>query len=137
MRAPALAPLSLRGKPVVTAIACRNMWLMAQEKLNELLAAVGARLIDNVVRIDPGPTLATLITTLVWMFSGRKKGFLGLPDAGLDEAQIQGVQNCCPHGKQKYLCRNNARCHRASRRIPTRKTAMPCNTRVPRLFGTL
>jgi len=25
MRAPALAPLSLRGKPVVTAIACRNI----------------------------------------------------------------------------------------------------------------
>jgi len=39
----------------------------------------------------------------VWMFSGRKKAFLGLPDAGLDDAQTRGVQNCCPHGKQKCL----------------------------------
>ena len=87
-----LAGALLRGKPVVTVIACRNMWLMAQEKLKGLLAGVGARLIDNVALIDPGPTLATLVTTPVWMLSGRKKGFWRLPDAGLNEAQIQGAR---------------------------------------------
>jgi hypothetical protein len=87
-----LAAALLRGKPVITVIACRNMWLMAQEKLKGLLAAAGARLIDNVVLTDPGPTLATFITTPVWMLSGRKQGFWGLPDAGLDAAQIQGAR---------------------------------------------
>jgi hypothetical protein len=87
-----LARALLRGKPVVTVIACRNMWLMAQEKLQGLLTAVGARLMDNVVLTDPGSTLATLVTTPVWMLSGRKRGFWGLPDAGLDLAQIEGMR---------------------------------------------
>jgi hypothetical protein len=80
----------LRGKPVVTVIACRNMWLMAQEKMKGLLAAAGAHLIDNVVLVDPGPTLATFITTPRWLLSGNKAGFWGMPAAGLNEAQIKG-----------------------------------------------
>jgi len=79
----------LRGKPVVTVIACRNMWLSAQEKLKALLAAAGARLIDNVVLTDPGPVLATFITTPRWLLSGKQAGFWGLPAAGLSGAQIQ------------------------------------------------
>lgn len=53
----------LRGKPVVSVIACRNMWLLAFDKFTMLLADSGARLIDNVVYTDPGPALATFITT--------------------------------------------------------------------------
>lgn len=79
----------LAGKPVVTVIACRNMWLSAQEKMKAMLADAGARLIDNVALIDPGPTLATFITTPVWLLSGRKTGFWGMPDAGLDDTQIR------------------------------------------------
>lgn len=82
----------LNGKPVVTVIACRNMWLLAHEKLKALLAATGARLIDNVVLTDPGPTFATFITTPVWLLSGRKKGFWGMPDAGLTPQQIAGTR---------------------------------------------
>ncbi|HEX3138401.1 MAG TPA: dialkylresorcinol condensing enzyme, partial [Rhizobacter sp.] len=67
----------LRGKPVVTVIACRNMWLMAQEKLKGLLADAGARLIDNVVLTDPGPTLATFFTTPRWLLTGKQAGFWG------------------------------------------------------------
>jgi hypothetical protein len=81
----------LRGKPVVTVIACRNMWLMAHEKLKGLLDAVGARMIDNVVLTDPGPTLATFFTTPAWLIWGRKRGFWGMPDAGLDDAQVRGA----------------------------------------------
>jgi len=80
----------LKGKPVVTVIACRNMWLLAHEKLKGLLAATGARLIDNVVLTDPGPTLATFFTTPAWLIWGRKRGFWGMPDAGLSEEQIRG-----------------------------------------------
>ncbi len=80
----------LKGKPVVTVIACRNMWLLAHEKLKGLLAATGARLIDNVVLTDPGPTLATFFTTPAWLIWGRKRGFWGMPDAGLSDEQIRG-----------------------------------------------
>lgn len=86
-----LAARLLKGKPVVTVIACRNMWLMAQEKVKAMLAACGARLIDNVVLTDPGPTFATFITTPAWLLFGRKRGFWGMPDAGLTPAQIDGA----------------------------------------------
>ncbi|SEK16269.1 hypothetical protein SAMN05216567_12719 [Variovorax sp. OK605] len=81
----------LEGKPVVTVIACRNMWLLAHEKLKGMLADVGARLIDNVVLTDPGPTLATFFTTPAWLIWGRKRGFWGMPDAGLSTEQIRGT----------------------------------------------
>ena len=81
----------LKGKPVVTVIACRNMWLLAQEKLKGMLDDVGARLIDNVVLTDPGPTLATFFTTPAWLIWGRKRGFWGMPDAGLSSGQIAGT----------------------------------------------
>ena len=81
----------LKGKPVVTVIACRNMWLLAQEKLKGMLDDVAARLIDNVVLTDPGPTLATFFTTPAWLIWGRKRGFWGMPDAGLSSGQIAGT----------------------------------------------
>ncbi|WP_354354809.1 dialkylrecorsinol condensing enzyme [Variovorax boronicumulans] len=81
----------LKGKPVVTVIACRNMWLLAHEKLKGMLGDVGARLIDNVVLTDPGPTLATFFTTPAWLIWGRKRGFWGMPDAGLSAAQVRGA----------------------------------------------
>lgn len=87
-----IAQKLLRGRPVVTVIACRNMWLMAHDKVKSLLAAVGARLIDNVVLTDPGPTLATFITTPRWLLSGNKQAFWGLPAAGLNEEQIRGTR---------------------------------------------
>ena len=82
----------LRDKPVVTVIACRNMWLLAQEKMKALVSEAGARLIDNVVLVDPGPTLATFITTPRWVLTGRQAGFWGLPAAGLSSAQIASTR---------------------------------------------
>ena len=79
----------LNGRPVITLIACRNMWLSAQETVKELLAARGARLIDNVVLIDQGPTWATFVTTPRWLLTGKKDGFWGVfPPAGVSEQTI-------------------------------------------------
>lgn len=82
----------LRGKPVVTVIACRNMWLMAQQKMRGLLDALGARLLDNVVFTDPAPALATFITTPRWLLTGRRDAFLGLPPAGVNEQQTRAAR---------------------------------------------
>ncbi|MBI5886640.1 MAG: dialkylresorcinol condensing enzyme [Deltaproteobacteria bacterium] len=82
----------LAGKPVITFIVCRNMWLTAQEKVKRLLAAAGARLIDNVVLVDQGHPLATFVTTPRWLWTGRKNGFWGVfPPAGVSEADINGA----------------------------------------------
>ncbi len=83
-----LASRLLKGKPVVTVIACRNMWLMAQEKMKSMLANLGAKLIDNVVLYDHGNVFATLITTPRWFLSGKQTGFLGLPSAGIAPDEI-------------------------------------------------
>ncbi|AZD30772.1 2-hexyl, 5-propylresorcinol biosynthesis aromatase DarA [Pseudomonas chlororaphis] len=81
----------LAGRPVVTVIACRNMWLMAQETVKRLLDKAGAQLRDNVVLTDRANTFATLITTLRWMFTGRRESFLGLPKAGIGAEDVQGA----------------------------------------------
>ena len=81
----------LAGKPAVTVIACRNMWLLAQEKMKGLLAGCGARLLDNVVLVDPSPTLTTLVTTPAWLLSGKRDFFPGLRAAGVDAATIQAA----------------------------------------------
>lgn len=79
----------LKGKPVITVIACRNMWLMAQEKMKSLLSAVGARLIDNVVLTDAGSFSATFITTPLWLLTGKRDGWWGLPRAGVADNDIR------------------------------------------------
>lgn len=78
----------LRGKPVVTVIACRNMWLLAQEKMKGLLADIGAHLIDNAVLTDRAPTMATLLTTPLWLLTGKRRLVPGLPPAGVAAEDI-------------------------------------------------
>lgn len=80
--------LVLKDTPVITVIACRNMWLMAQERVKEMLANAQAKLIDNVVFTDKGSALATFITTPRWMLTGKRDAFLGFPRAGIDDETI-------------------------------------------------
>src|SRR5260221_3035418 len=78
----------VRGRPVVTVIACRNMWLIAQETVKQLIQEAGGRLVDNVVFTDQGGTLATFITPPRWLLTGRRNAFWGLPAAGVAEEEI-------------------------------------------------
>ena len=80
-----------RGKPVVTVIACRDMWLQAQEKMKGLLGGLGARLLDNVVLIDQGKSLYTFVTTPRWLLTGKKDAFSGFPAAGIAPAEISAA----------------------------------------------
>lgn len=84
-----LAKKLLAGKPVVTVIACRNMWMLAQEKMKGMLQDCGARLLDNVALVDPSPTMASLWTTPFWLLSGKKDFLKFLPPAGVDAENIQ------------------------------------------------
>jgi hypothetical protein len=77
---------------VVTVIACRNMWLNAQETVKRLVQEAGGQLRDNVVFTDNAPTMATLITTPLWLLTGKREGFFGLPPAGIGEGDIAGAE---------------------------------------------
>lgn len=82
----------LKGKPVITMIVCRNMWLSAQEKMKSLLTSLGAILIDNAVLIDQGPPWATFITTPRWLMTGKKEAFWSIfPPAGVSQRDISGA----------------------------------------------
>ena len=82
----------LKDTPVITLIGCRNMWLMAQEKMKKMLTALGANLIGNIVKTDQSNSWASFITTPAWMFSGKKRYFPWLPSAGISDAEIQDMQ---------------------------------------------
>ncbi len=83
----------LRDKPVITVIACRNMWLMAQEKVRAHLARLGARLIGNVAMVDHAGTAASFFSTPLWVLTGNKGPFpFGIPAAGVSEQEIADAQ---------------------------------------------
>ncbi len=77
-----------KGKPVVTVIACRDMWVIAQESMKKMLQNVGARLIDNVALTDQGGSVLSLITLPTYMLTGKKDYFSFLKPAGIKEEEI-------------------------------------------------
>lgn len=89
LQSPAAEQL-LRGTAVTTVIACRNMWLMAQEKVKQHLTRLGARLIDNVALTDPAHSAATFVSTPLWVLTGKKGPFLNglIPAAGISAEDI-------------------------------------------------
>jgi flavodoxin len=86
------AKIIFKDKPVVTLIACRDMWVMAQEKMKSLLDDVGAKLIDNVALTDQGKGIYSFVTTPRWLLTGKKDAFWFFPPAGILERDIQGCQ---------------------------------------------
>jgi hypothetical protein len=93
LQSPEAAQL-LDGKSVITLIACRNMWLMAQENVKQRLRSLGAHLIDNAVLTDRAHSAATFISTPMWMLTGRRGPFLSglVPAAGIDAADIAAAR---------------------------------------------
>jgi len=81
----------LADTPVVTLIACRNMWLMAQEEMKKMLADMGAKLVGNVVLTDEAGSLWSFLATPLWVLTGKKAPRLGgiIPRAGVAEAEIE------------------------------------------------
>ncbi|WP_317930862.1 dialkylrecorsinol condensing enzyme [Halioxenophilus sp. WMMB6] len=92
LQSPAAAQL-LHNKPVITVIACRNMWLMAQEKMKAHLQKLGARLIDNIVLTDPAHSALTFFSTPMWVLTGNKGPYFNglIPKAGVSDEDIQAA----------------------------------------------
>lgn len=75
--------------PVITVIACRNMWIMAQEKMKDLLKNYNSKLVGNIALIDRHINHISVITIVQWMFTGKKKRYLGIfPKPGVSQKDI-------------------------------------------------
>jgi hypothetical protein len=77
----------LRGAPVMTVTVSRAMWQQGSETLKRLLAAAGARHVDNIAVTHQGSPIATLVSTPRTLLSGRGGHLLGVfPEAGVAES---------------------------------------------------
>ncbi len=76
------------NKPVVTVVACRDMWVLAQEKIKKMLQNLDARLMDHVALTDQSGSVLSLITLPMWMLTGKRKYFSALPSAGISQKDI-------------------------------------------------
>jgi hypothetical protein len=86
-----------KDKPVITLVACRDMWVLAQEKIKGMLKDLGAKHIDHVALTDQGGGVISLITLPAYMLSGKKKYFSFLPSAGILQEEIDA---CSRFGKR-------------------------------------
>ena len=89
-----LAQRLLADTPVVTVIACRNMWLQAQEKVKAHLQRCNAKLVGNIALVDAAGSIASFFATPLWVLTGRKgPHWFGLvPVAGVSQQDVDGAQ---------------------------------------------
>ncbi|WP_256663710.1 dialkylrecorsinol condensing enzyme [Pseudomonas sp. gcc21] len=95
----------LADTPVVTVIACRNMWLQAQEKVKAHLQRCGARLVGNIALVDAAGSIASFFATPLWVLTGRKgPHWFGLvPSAGVSQEDVDGAQRFGETLRQRLL----------------------------------
>lgn len=83
------AKLLFSNAKVITVIGCRNMWIMAHEKLKKKLKELKAELVGHIVLADRHLNHVSVITISHWMFSGKKTKYLGIfPKPGVSQKDI-------------------------------------------------
>jgi flavodoxin len=79
----------MKGKPVVTVIGARNMWVNAQEDIKKMIANNGGRLAGNIALRDKTNNLASVVTIIYWMMTGKKDRLWGIfPKPGISDKDI-------------------------------------------------
>jgi len=86
----------LKDKKVLTVIGSRNMWLNAQEKTKEKLIQLGAQLVGSIVFVDKNPNLTSVLTIIRWTFTGQKEATKRMPEAGVQQGDIDGAKRFGP-----------------------------------------
>ncbi|MEA2040353.1 MAG: dialkylresorcinol condensing enzyme DarA [Thermodesulfobacteriota bacterium] len=77
------------GKNVITLLGVRNMWVMAQEKVKNVVHGYGGKLVGNIVFFDRAPNLISIITIMKWMSTGNKGPYKYLPGSGVSKEDIR------------------------------------------------
>lgn len=83
---------ALKGKPVLTVIGSRNMWLNAQEKVKSDFERLGAKHVGNIVLEDKHANMVSTLTIIRWLFKGQKEASKRLPAAGVSDSDIKATQ---------------------------------------------
>jgi hypothetical protein len=84
----------LNGKPVITIIGSRNMWVMAQEKVKQYIQQANGRLVGNIMLYDKAPNLLSVVSVIRWMFHGKKGRYMKIiPPAGISREDIADASN--------------------------------------------
>jgi hypothetical protein len=82
----------LKGTPVVTISAARNMWINAFVRIRKMLKDAGANHAGNIALFDRHPNPVSFITIFYWMLTGKKEKYLNFfPKPGVDEKDISGT----------------------------------------------
>lgn len=83
----------LKGTPVVTLSAGRNMWLNAQESVRKHIREAGGTLVANIPLVDRNLNHVSVITIIHWLIGGRKDRKWGIfPKPGVSDADIAFTQ---------------------------------------------
>lgn len=87
----------MSGKPVVTVLGTRNMWVMAQEEIKKMISNIGGKLVGNIVLTDTHNNFASVITISYWMSTGKKDRYLGIfPKPGVRKEDIEAASRFSP-----------------------------------------
>ena len=79
----------MKGKKVITILACRNMWLNGQEKMKQHLKELQAHLTGNITFVDRSSNLVSLVTVLAFVLKGVKENFMGIfPKYGVSDKDL-------------------------------------------------
>lgn len=82
----------LKDTPVITVVACRNMWIKAQEKMKVLLRKLGSDLVGHIALVDRHINNISVITIMHWAFGGKKTKMWGIfPKPGVSDSDIDGA----------------------------------------------
>ena len=90
----------INGKPVITVIGSRNMWVMAHERISKMIEGIGGQHVGNIVLTDKAPNLISVVTIIRWLVGGRREG-RGIykkifPRAGVSEEDINSSSRFGP-----------------------------------------
>ncbi len=82
----------LSGKPVITVIGARNMWVMAQEDIKIMIKEAGGELKGNIALTDRNYNLISVVTIVHWLMTGKKDNYLGIfPKPGISDNDISNA----------------------------------------------
>lgn len=82
----------MRGVPVITVVNARDKWVSAQELVAAWVQRRGGVLVDHVTVVHAGSALGSLVSTLRWLWTGKKEGFWRFPDAGVPMDKIVATE---------------------------------------------
>ncbi len=82
----------IKGKPIVTIVGSRNMWVMAHETIRGYIREAGGRLVGNILFYDKAPNLLSVVSVIRWMFHGKSERYLWVfPPSGVSAKDIAGA----------------------------------------------